>query len=1002
MQIVLVVFDEAHRASGNYAYCDIVRELQTRDIVFRVLALSATPGSDTKRVQAVVDNLLIERIESRTEESPDVQKYIHQRNVEEHVVKLTPAMEDIQSQFCQLIGVYLKTLVSNGCYSYENPLQASSYGLITRRDAWRARGRNTMVKPLQMKVEACFAISISLMSILQTLQNSGVRCFYNSLLEFTQEVKQKSNPSKTRLEFVNNPKTTRLLHDIKNQMELPNFSSHPKLDKMISIVLDHFQTHDAFVQESIKKGEMVDSQTKIMIFSSHRASVDEIVRILEKHRPLVRPAAFIGQSSGKKTAGLKQKQQLQVIDDFMAGLFNVLVSTSIGEEGLDIGEIDLIICFDVSKSPIRLLQRQGRTGRKRVGNICLLLNEGSDENAVKNARNQYKSIQKVLLEGRKLEFYNGKLAGILPCIYTPTCEQVEIQIPEMAQKIPKKGKSRKSGGPYLPKEEEERYEQLYFRDHRPVKIEISKHLHWQSQSLKRALVPHSSLCEAYISLMEYFAELKSEEERPQVNNVESSTPSKVLEMIKSPLIQGNSPNSNLPSIQDHPEKKKSVFVTIDDSDSEPDFIRKENASCSSKVGILHEERSHSGTALFHGASDIQNPPPPSPNRIAIRVHSSQSPTVDAYADHADVVVPAESPRLYQKVQEDEEEVCDLFTMDPSMHIACFDLSQSHDPSRNSTNVPLLHGNSSQESNELSSNPKMVSKIEPPSSKGDEALVFDEFDDMDFEVIAELERQHRSSPVQTPIQVVSQSEEGSIRAVRRSNRVILDSSSPSLQPAQNMRNTPEGMKRIQNFRQRIADRKGYKRQAPKVRQALSPNALNRPLVSFPKRPKSKKNLLAEEFIDFEAELSGNEQVSADEEDESDRDLSGFVVNNSSLTSPANMSIGFYRRSLLSPNQGGLGKVTGNKFRLAPLKFSKRAHECDDEESLESLADFVVNDSQIEFDSQNPDSFLDESLSIMDELPDAITKSSANIITSELEYFDNEIDIENIDLDDLVEF
>jgi hypothetical protein len=755
--------------------------------------------------------------------------------------------------------------------------------------------------------------------------------------------------------------------------------------------------HDSFVQESISRGEMADSQTKIMIFSSHRASVDEIVKTLESHRPLVRPAAFIGQSSGKKTAGLKQKQQLQVIDDFMAGLFNVLVSTSIGEEGLDIGEIDLIICFDVSKSPIRLLQRQGRTGRKRIGNICLLLNEGADENAVKNARTQYKSIQKVLCEGKKLEFYNGKLAGILPCIYTPTCEQVQLQIPDIGKKIPKKAKSRKNTGPYLPKEEETRYEQLFFRNYNPVRVELSNHVHWQSQSLKKALIPHSELCETYISLMEYFSELKSEE-RPRSQKIEEQVldrPSKVEPILER---QCNSSDKGLPSIHDHPSKKKSVFVTIHDSDSDTFLEQPEN------VGQIIEDEypgsiKDEGMMFLDPTSAVANH-----NTQISKFHTIQEnpPLFDSLEvsndGHSD---PEVSLRLYQK-EEADDEVCGLFTMDHSM----YERPESTELAKIPESPILDHAILDDGLLAPEDRAKFTSEVEPilfkntEIHKADETLLFDEFDDMDFQVIAELERQYRSPLVQSPAKLLSQSEDGSIRIVRKTNRVILDSSSPCVETI-HVSDTPEGMKRIQKFRQVIADRKSHKRKAPKIRQALSPNALNKPITVFPKRPKSKKNLLAEGYIDFEAELSGDAAVSADEEDESDRDLSGFVVENSFTTSPANTSIGFYRRSLLSPGQGGLGKVTGNKYRLAPIKFTKTNQKPDDEESLESLADFVVNDSQIEFESQNLETFLDESLTI-DEPPEVICKSSTKQITSELEYFDNEIDIDNIDLDDLVEF
>ena len=69
----------------------------------------------------------------------------------------------------------------------------------------------------------------------------------------------------------------------------------------------------------------------------------------------------------------------QVMRLFREGGYNTLISTCVGEEGLDIGDVDLIICYDAHKSPIRLVQRMGRTGRKRKGRIVMLVTEGKEE-----------------------------------------------------------------------------------------------------------------------------------------------------------------------------------------------------------------------------------------------------------------------------------------------------------------------------------------------------------------------------------------------------------------------------------------------------------------------------------------------------------------------------------------------------------------------------------------------------------------------------------------------
>lgn len=51
--IKCLVFDEAHKAKGNHAYCQVIRKITPLSRYFRVLALSATPGSTVKDVLEV-------------------------------------------------------------------------------------------------------------------------------------------------------------------------------------------------------------------------------------------------------------------------------------------------------------------------------------------------------------------------------------------------------------------------------------------------------------------------------------------------------------------------------------------------------------------------------------------------------------------------------------------------------------------------------------------------------------------------------------------------------------------------------------------------------------------------------------------------------------------------------------------------------------------------------------------------------------------------------------
>ncbi|EPY82390.1 Fanconi anemia group M protein [Camelus ferus] len=179
--------------------------------------------------------------------------------------------------------------------------------------------------------------------------------------------------------------------------------SHPKLKKLEEVVVEHFKSWNAQ-----NRSEKKCDETRVMIFSSFRDSVQEIAEMLLQHQPVIRVMTFVGHASGKSMKGFTQKEQLEVVKQFRSGGYNTLVSTCVGEEGLDIGEVDLIICFDAQKSPIRLVQRMGRTGRKRQGRIVVILAEGREERTYNQSQSNKRSIYKAISGNKQvLHFYQG-------------------------------------------------------------------------------------------------------------------------------------------------------------------------------------------------------------------------------------------------------------------------------------------------------------------------------------------------------------------------------------------------------------------------------------------------------------------------------------------------------------------------------------------------------------------------------------------------------------------
>ncbi|XP_065063159.1 Fanconi anemia group M protein homolog [Rhopilema esculentum] len=449
--IICLVFDEAHKALGNYAYCQVIKEVAGVKSNFRVLALSATPGGDMNAVQQVVTNLMISQVELRSEESDDIKPYVFGRNVEKIVVPLSSELKEAKAEFLKVLECIVQRLCTQGVCWQHDAGKISKFFLLKARDQFRARGledRNRVGL-----IEGDFALAISLYHAYELLQQHGILSFYNFIKEVYCGTK---GTARCRTELMKHEKFMEMMNGLQQRIEPPDdadvslngsffesltpkrrllksipkpnslFSSHPKLQKLEEIVVDHFE-------KSKEKEPIHSSQTplntRIMIFSQYRDSVQEITAVLSKHQPLVNVMSFVGQNgAGKGKKGLTQKEQLEVIERFRKGGYNVLVSTSVGEEGLDIGDIDLIICFDASNSPIRLVQRMGRTGRKRAGKIIILVTEGKEDQIYKRSLVNKKSIHKKLADaGNSLVLFDEN-PRMIPKQLNPFCLKMQFTV----------------------------------------------------------------------------------------------------------------------------------------------------------------------------------------------------------------------------------------------------------------------------------------------------------------------------------------------------------------------------------------------------------------------------------------------------------------------------------------------------------------------------------------------------------------------------------------------
>ena len=423
-KIVLLVVDEAHRATGGYAYVEVVKFLRRFNQSFRVLALTATPGSNVEAVQQVIDGLDIARVEIRNENSLDIRQYVHTRDTDTVLFDFSDEQEMCMDMFSKVLQPLVNQLNGFNAYWGKDPMALTAYGLTQARAKWMSSDAGRRANwGLKGMVNRIITILARLAHAIELLKFHGVGPFYRLVLAFRNDV----GSSKYEKQVNEHEEFNKLMIRLRGWINNDTFIGHPKLDYLQSVVLQHFI--NAGNGQSNTHGEP-PSSTRIMVFAHYRDSVEEITRVLKRHEPMIRPHIFVGQAASKGAEGMEQKQQLDVIQKFKTGVYNTLVATSIGEEGLDIGEVDLIVCYDSSASPIRMLQRMGRTGRKRQGNIVLLLMRGKEENSFSQAKDNYEKMQAMIAEGDRFSFHEDKSTRIVPKEIQPVVDKRFVEIPK--------------------------------------------------------------------------------------------------------------------------------------------------------------------------------------------------------------------------------------------------------------------------------------------------------------------------------------------------------------------------------------------------------------------------------------------------------------------------------------------------------------------------------------------------------------------------------------------
>ena len=197
-KIVLLVVDEAHRATGNYAYVKVVQFLRRFNKSFRVLALTATPGASVEAVQEVIDGLEISTVEIRTEESIDIQQFVHRRNIDQILIDPSDEIIMVKELFAKTLQPLLNQLCSQNAYWSRDPMSLTPFSLLQARKSWfmSDAGKKASVG-LKGMMNGLFSVLASVAHGIKLLNYHGIGAFFSTITEFARQLEMATRGGST-------------------------------------------------------------------------------------------------------------------------------------------------------------------------------------------------------------------------------------------------------------------------------------------------------------------------------------------------------------------------------------------------------------------------------------------------------------------------------------------------------------------------------------------------------------------------------------------------------------------------------------------------------------------------------------------------------------------------------------------------------------------------------------------------------------------------------------
>ncbi|XP_021388554.1 ATP-dependent RNA helicase DHX58 isoform X2 [Lonchura striata] len=343
----LLVIDECHHTHKDAVYNKIMlrylqRKLSGEQDLPQVLGLTASPGTGgatsfegaVEHILQICANLDTEKITSVQDEMQHLQSHVPQPKKQYDLCQ-----ERVQDPF----GEQLKKMMLRIQQFMEQPDFSRDFGT----QMYEQRVVELEKRAAEMFCRKTRVCALHLRKYNDALLiNDTVRMVdaFQCLQQFYSAERDKNNPTEQFLTATfeeNREKLQALAGDHRYE--------NPRLAKLEGILREHFQPLGT---------------SRGIVFTKTRQSAYSLLSWLQTTATLrgqhIRAAVLTGAGYSNQTRHMTQNEQQDVIKQFRQGALNLLFSTSVAEEGLDIPECNVVVRYGLMTNEIAMMQARGR------------------------------------------------------------------------------------------------------------------------------------------------------------------------------------------------------------------------------------------------------------------------------------------------------------------------------------------------------------------------------------------------------------------------------------------------------------------------------------------------------------------------------------------------------------------------------------------------------------------------------------------------------------------